>query len=357
MEPIVIARAPGHISLGCADSSDWTPGEDLDEVLISVAVNHHAYAIVTPSRDKDIRIACAEHNAAPDDDPMWGAELALPRAIARFLGVREGLSVLLCAQAPLRSGLGLSGSLTVSMVKALAFSCGLDLEAGEVAELAVSAMADTLGLASDGQHLHAAAYGGLNVINRARSQVRVEPLRLSAEVRQSLEAQLMLFEADGPTCLHSSKSYGSCTEEMRGLAPAPKRQARRGICQSARLALEQGDLTAFADSLHWLWPERHRAAEASNDSFAVECYQVARDSGAIGGQLIGAHQRGFLLLCPEAHQQRVTGSLTALGLQRWPLALEEQGVQVMEAVSRAGEISLPPIMQTLQRGIHLPQTQ
>ncbi|NLF00017.1 MAG: hypothetical protein GX601_03480 [Anaerolineales bacterium] len=356
MEPIVIARAPGHISLGFADSPDLAPGEDLGEALISVAVNHHAYAIVTPSRDKDIRIACAEHNAAPDDDPMWGAELALPKAIARFLGVREGLSVLLCAQAPLRSGLGLSGSLTVSMVKALAFSCGLDLEAGEVAELAVSAMADTLGLASDGQHLHAAAYGGLNVINRARDQVQVEPLRLSAEVRQSLEAQLMLFEADCPTCLHSSKSYRSCTE-MRDPAPAPSIQARRETCQSARLALEQGDLTAFADSLHWLWPERHRAAEASNDPFAVECYQIARDNGAIGGQLIGARQRGFLLLCPEAHQQRVTDSLTALGLQRWPLALEEQGVQVMEAVSRAGEISLPPIMQTLQRGIHLPQTQ
>ena len=215
MEPIVIARAPGHISFGCADDVSLASSGDLDQFMISAAVNHHAYTIVTPSRDRNVRIACAEHNAFSDDDPMWGTELALPRAIARFLGIRGGLSVLLCTQAPLRSGLGLSGSLTVSMIKALAFSCGLDLEAGEVAELAVSAMADTLGLASDRQRLHAAASGGLNVIHRTRSQVRVDPLCLSTECRQSLEKQLMLFEANCSRCdPRDSRQQGLCYAEM-----------------------------------------------------------------------------------------------------------------------------------------------
>ena len=109
--------------------------------------------------------------------------------------------------------------------------------------------------------------------------------------------------------------------------------------------------------MHGLWMAQHGAVETSEDRIAVECYQVARDNGALGGQLIGPHGRGLLLLCPEAYQQRVTDSLTAFGLQRRPLALEEQGVQVLEAVPRASEISLPPMTQALQRDVRLSQAQ
>lgn len=47
-------------------------------------------------------------------------------------------------------GLGLAGSLAVSMIKALAFSCGLDLGPREVAELACSVGAEAESLRSPG---------------------------------------------------------------------------------------------------------------------------------------------------------------------------------------------------------------
>ena len=62
--------------------------------------------------------------------------LSLPKAIVCHSNVRDGLTVFLASQLPPGSGLGLSGSVAVSMIKALAFCCGLDLGPNEVAELA-----------------------------------------------------------------------------------------------------------------------------------------------------------------------------------------------------------------------------
>jgi hypothetical protein len=42
-----------------------------------------------------------------------------------------------------------------------------------------------------------------------------------------------------------------------------------------------------------------------------------------------------MLYCPEDRQAAVTEALAALGLQRWPLTLDDQGVQVMGALPGA----------------------
>ncbi|MHB1319186.1 MAG: GHMP family kinase ATP-binding protein, partial [Anaerolineae bacterium] len=130
MEPIVIARAPGHISFGWGSSLPGADASPDERLTISAAINYYAYTIVSPSQDNDVRITVAGSQTLPwyiPEDFPWGTELALPKAILRLFGTRGGLNIFLSTQAPLGIGLGLSGSLAVSMIKALAFTCGLDL--------------------------------------------------------------------------------------------------------------------------------------------------------------------------------------------------------------------------------------
>lgn len=97
-------------------------------------------------------------------------------------------------------------------------------------------------------------------------------------------------------------------------------------------ALEKGDLPLFGELLHRSWREKRQLVGGITNPFIDECYQTARDNGAEGGKISGAGGGGFLLLyCAKEYQENVTEALEGLGLRRWPLALDRQGVQLMQA--------------------------
>jgi D-glycero-alpha-D-manno-heptose-7-phosphate kinase len=99
--------------------------------------------------------------------------------------------------------------------------------------------------------------------------------------------------------------------------------------------------------------EKRQLTEGITNSFLDQCYQTAREHGAQGGKVTGAGGGGFLMLCcPEERQESVTEALTALGLQRRPFTLDDEGVQVMEAVPWSRQHTQQQVPLTLE-GIQL----
>ena len=109
-----------------------------------------------------------------------------------------------------------------------------------------------------------------------------------------------------------------------------------------RLSLEGGDLEAFAGLLHRSWLEKRQLTEGITNPFLDQCYEVARQEGALGGKVTGAGGGGFLMLyCPEELQEGVTEALTGLGLQRRPFAIDHEGVQVVQVTPWTRPESMP----------------
>ena len=72
------------------------------------------------------------------------------------------------------------------------------------------------------------------------------------------------------------------------------------------------------------------------------CYQVARECGALGGRITGAGGGGLLMLyCPHEQQKTVIEGLGALGVEHWPLLLEDEGVQLMQLMPWTRQQVLP----------------
>lgn len=332
MEPIVIARAPGHLSLGWDQPQGVVGVAPGGLAAICVAINYYAYTIVSLCRTNDVSISVAGCHTLPwyvPQDAAWGGELALPRAILRLFGTREGLSIFLSTQAPLGIGLGLAGSLAVSMIKALAFSCGLDLGPREVAELACSVGAEAESLRSLGPCQSAAAYGGLSWVDASDGRIKADPIRATPEVRRSLESHLMLFGQ--PYAPHPLDHERAGAEETLAPALAEYLEASRNETRRARTAIERSDWAGLGDLLERGWLERCRLAGMGADDSLLQSLATAKASGAYGGK--GTGSRGLLLLlCPEERQSAVTEAMSGRGLQRLPLMLEAEGVQVMEAV-------------------------
>jgi len=334
---VLIARAPVRISFGGGGTDLPAYYERHGGMVVSTTISYYVYTILTPGWPDSVQIISADYRALSQrptcEDLIWNGDLRLPKAITYYFNLRDRLTIFLASQVPPGTGLGSSGSVAVSMIKALAFWCGLDLGPEEVAELACYIEIEKMGMPVGRQDQYAAAFGGLNNITFSRDGVEVEPLQMPPEKREALERGLMLFFTGT-----SRQSSTILRRQQQASQQGDKETVRRldrikelGI--EIRAVLEQGDLETFGELLHRSWMEKRQLTEGITNPFLDRCYQTAREKGALGGKVTGAGGGGFLMLyCPEERQDDVTEALTALGLQRRPFTLDDQGVQIMQAV-------------------------
>ncbi len=355
----VIARAPVRISFGGGGTDLPAYYERHGGLVVSTTIGYHVYTILSPGPSDEIQIISADHRPASQpavcEDLIWNRDLRLPKAITNYFNVRDGVTIFLAPQVPPGTGLGSSGSVAVSMIKALAFWCGLDLGSAEVGELACYIEIDKMGMPVGKQDQYAAAFGGLNCITFSRDGVNVEPLHISAPTREALENGLMLFftgtSSQSSTILRHQQeaSQKGDRETIRRL------DAIKALAREIQTALQRGDIASFGELLHRSWLEKRQLVEGITNPFLDQCYRTARQHGATGGTVTGAGGGGFLMLyCPEEQQGAVTEALAEAGLQRWPFALERGGVQVMRATSWSQNHAangIPIVMEGVQLDI------
>ena len=355
----LIARAPMRISFGGGGTDLPAYYKHHGGLVVSTAISYYFYTIITPGWPGDgLQIISADYRTYGHrptcEDLIWNGDLNLPKAITYYFNLRDGLTIFLASQVPPGTGLGSSSSVAVSMIKALAFWCGLDLGPAEVAELACYIEIEKLGMPIGKQDQYAAAFGGLNSITFSRYGVVVEPLRVPPGTREALESRLMLFYTGA-----SHKSSTILRRQKQASQRGDKETIRRldaikELGLEIRATLERGDLDSFGDLLHRGWMEKRRLAEGITNPFLDKCYQTAQGNGALGGKITGAGGGGFMMLyCPEERQEAVTEALTELGLQRRNFTFEDKGVQVMQATPWTGPHiphRVPLVMEGMQVG-------
>jgi D-glycero-alpha-D-manno-heptose-7-phosphate kinase len=272
-----------------------------------------------------------------------GSGLGLLHAIARYFDMADGQRVFVASQVPVGIGDMLLGSLAVSMIKVLAFRCGLDLEPRAVAELTCQIKESELGLRMGRHAAYAAAHGGICSIAFSSEDVTVEALRIPAETRRSLEDGLMLFAIDDSGSPREARSGAQADADGE-----PRVQRLSEIASRMRAELEDGNLDAFGQLLHSHWLEMGALNQLIPS--VERAYDAALDAGALGGIMTGEGGSGFLVLyCQPERQAAVMEALSERGLQRWPMVLDSHGVYAMQAIpwSRPEVMSAAPWMQPL----------
>ncbi|MCS6964813.1 hypothetical protein [Thermoflexus sp.] len=329
---MLIARAPVRISFAGGGTDLPAYYTRYGGQVLSVTLNRYVYTILSPAPRAAHLISANYslfHQYAPDRDALWDGNLSLPRAILEAFGSPNGIDVFIAAQVPPGTGLGSSGSMTVSMIAALAAWSGWSLSRAEIAELACQIEIDRLGMPVGKQDQYAAAFGGLNRIRFEASRVTVERVPIAPEIRQTLERRLRLFytgQARPSSTILKTQQRATAEEDPQVLR---RLHLLKAMAEEMEERLTLGDLDGFGRLLHEAWGlKRGLAASISND-FIDRCYAAAREAGAIGGKITGAGGGGFLLLyCPEHAIEPVTKVMMDMGLKPMDVAFDDQGVQV-----------------------------
>jgi D-glycero-alpha-D-manno-heptose-7-phosphate kinase len=331
---MLIARAPVRISFGGGGTDLEAYYSRFGGIVVSATIDHYAYTILSAGNRDCLEINSADYSTFYRqpiyEDLIWDGDLALPKAIIHHFGLKDGLNVFLASQIPPGTGLGSSGSVAVSMVKALSTWHDLPLSPAEVAELACYIEIEKMGMPVGKQDQYAASFGGLNSIMFTKEGVTVEPLRLPGTTLETLQKRLMLFFLGSTRKSSSILKYQKRATEKHDEQVLYALHAIKELGLATKEALEKGNLRTFGKLLDLSWENKRTLAPNITNPFIDDCYAAAKEAGAEGGKLTGAGSGGFLMLyCQEEFQDAVTQTLDGMGLRRMDFSFDFAGARIL----------------------------
>lgn len=322
---MIITRTPFRVSFAGGGSDLPSFYRRHEGCVLSMTINKYMYVSIHPTFNRDetvVKYSRTEivRNVREIQHPI-ARQLLLDHGL-------DGVEIVSTADVPSGTGLSTSSAYTVGLIHALsAFQGKLRSQeriAREACELEIEKLGEPIGK----QDQYGTAVGGLKFIRfKSDDTVEVEPLAVSQDTLKALEGNLLLFYT-GLT--HSAGEI--LQEQSRNVAS--EEQKYQNLVRMTQLACEMresvvtGDLDKFGQILNENWLlKRELASSISNDRVG-KYYDLAMDSGALGGKLLGAGGGGFLLFyCPKERQRRLRSALS--DLWELPFAMETSGTKII----------------------------
>src|SRR3974390_227694 len=309
---MIIARAPLRVTLGGGGTDLPSYYEKFGGFLIAAAIDKYVYITVHETFVSDVIVKYSELERVTDVTKL---RHPIFREVFTLLGMDgHGLELASMADIPAGTGLGSSGSFTISLLKALhAYKKNLvhpaDL-AAQACDIELNRLKEPIGK----QDQYIAAYGGVTCFNfLPDGKVEAWPLKISDETRDNLEDNLLLFFTG------YSRSASAILKEQDTKSKSDDKSMIENLhfvkelgLQSQR-ALESGDLHEFARLMDVHWQRKKQRSGGMSNPKINEWYDLALAHGALGGKLIGAGGGGFLMFYAEdkgklRHAMRQAGS-------------------------------------------------
>ena len=298
---MIISRTPFRISFfgGGTDYPPW--------------FRQHGGAVLSTSFDKYCYITCRElppffehkyriaYSKVENAKDISDIEHPAVRAVLAEMGLAHGLEVHADADLPARSGLGSSSSFVVGLLHSLTALQGRRVTKEWLTQEAIRIEQDVLKENVGSQDQAAAAHGGFNVIHfQPDGGLRVEPLALPASRKQELNEHLMLFFTG-----FSRFSSDIAKAQVANIEKKSEslHRMRAMVNDGVSILCSEKDIREFGDLLHSGWVHKRGLSDQVSNASIDALYEKARQSGAIGGKLLGAGGGGFMLLFVAPEQQ------------------------------------------------------
>jgi D-glycero-alpha-D-manno-heptose-7-phosphate kinase len=340
---VIRSRVPLRLGLAGGGTDLCAYSEVYGGAVLNCTIDRYAYAFITPRTDGKIAFRARDlsteelHDLAPEIATSGGLLLhrgVYNRVVREFCGGEPlAVTVSTTVDAPPGSGLGSSSALVVALVEAFRAYLELPLGRYDVARLAYDIERRDLGLAGGKQDQYAATFGGVNFIEfLADDRTIVNPLRLNQNVLNEFEASLVV-------CF-TGVSRGSdkiIREQTVGLKKSSEDTLNalhqlKADAMSMKGTMLAGDMRSMAEILARSWTAKKRTAGAVTTPLIDELYELALNSGALGGKVSGAGGGGFMMfmVAPEDRLQ-VINALNARGAMASPVHLTSQGSETWVA--------------------------
>jgi D-glycero-alpha-D-manno-heptose-7-phosphate kinase len=323
---MIISRTPFRVSF-------FGGGTDFPEFY-----EQHGGAVLTTTIDKFCYITI--HRLAPffkyrfkanyarTETVMTPSEFQHPliRESLLLTGITDGVEIAHVSDLPGRTGLGTSSSFTVGLLHALHVFLKRSITMEQLAREAITIERERVGDPGGHQDQYAAAFGGLLRLDfSGAGHVAVKKLTVPASRTAELQSHLMMFY----TGMEQSADHILTEQKQKAKQNIPAlMEMHKMVDEAEHILTGNGDLRRFGELLHESWMRKKTLSSQITNDMVDQAYEAARACGAIGGKLLGAGGRGFLLVCapPERHHA-IRDKLTRL--QEVPFSLTHEGSRII----------------------------
>lgn len=329
---LIRARAPLRISFA-GGGTDVPPfNEEEGSCVLNGTLNKYAYGTLRALRGARIKVRSLDLGLSltlgPRDRLVYDGKMDLVKAaIRKMLGRRRGgMEIFLHTEAPPGSGLGASSAMVVTLVGLLKEHLRRSMTDYEIAETAFHIEREDLEIQGGFQDQYAAAFGGFNFLEYRSGRVVVNPLRVSDDVINELEHNLLL-------CYTGSTRLSSHIIEDQ-----VRRNRRRALRRIKDLAVEMKEallrrrLDEFARLMHEEWMAKRSLSPRITTKRIDALYAAARRAGARGGKITGAGGGGYMLLyCEFDRKHRVAEAVRRSGGTVEGVTFSRRGLETWHA--------------------------
>ena len=330
---IIRARVPVRMSYsgGGTDMSSFI--NDTPAAVLSSTINKYCTASIIVRDDKEIHITSKDldlkYSSKNIHEIEYGDKLDLIKAAVKIMQPDFGFDLETFAEFEPGTGLGGSSAVVVSVLGALNyFRNEQQLDIYQLSDLAYQVERIDMKLKGGWQDQYATTFGGFSWIEFRKSEVIVSPLLLQRNTILELEYNLMLFRLGG--------SRSSSEIQKSNISDIDKNSVKqKSFKEMIQLAVEmkesllKGNVKHFADLLHKSWMLKIKMNNGVTNEFVEDCYNAAKELGALGGKLLGAGGSGYLLIyASPLYQKKIKSTLAKKGAIQEMFKFGKNGLEV-----------------------------
>jgi D-glycero-alpha-D-manno-heptose-7-phosphate kinase len=320
---MIIAKTPLRISLGGGGTDLPSYYREFGGFVISAAINKYVSIAANRSFFPGYLLKYSKIEQVATVDAI---QHAIFREALKMHDVGDHMELTSIADVPQGTGLGSSGSFTVSLLHALYAYRQKHVASETLAQEAVEIEMNRLGEPVGKQDQYIAAYGGLQCQEyREDDTVGMRALAVSEATTRELQESLMLF------FVGQTRSASSLLQDQKTQSESGNRKMIDDLHFTKQLGYEieqvlvRGDVPAFGGLMHAHWLRKRSRSAGMTTSAIDDLYKLARSTGgAAGGKLVGAGGAGFLLFqAPDRTRLRKT--MAAAGINEMDFRFDFDG--------------------------------
>lgn len=324
---MIIVRSPLRITLGGGGTDLPSYYGEFGGFLVAAAIDRYVYITLHETFVDDLIVKYSKLERVADASELTHPIIREAMAFMELDGKRLELTSM--ADIPAGTGLGSSGSFTTALLKTLHAHKRHIVHPEDLAEQACHIEIDRLGEPIGKQDQYIAAYGGVTCFEfQENGKVEASALRMSAETRDNLEDNLVLFFTG-----YSRRAGSILAEQNTKTKSSDKSMVDnlhfvKDLGYRSKAAIEAGNLADFGRLMHEHWTYKKQRSSGMSNPEIDAWYNLAMNNGAVGGKLIGAGGGGFLMFYTE-DKRRLRHVMREAGMAEVRFRFDFEGTKVV----------------------------
>lgn len=322
---MILTKTPLRISLfgGGTDFPDFYKRNGGG--VLSFAINRYVFVALSEKFDSGFRVSYSLNESVSEISEI---KHPLVRNSLKLTGISSPLEITSIAEIPSRgSGLGSSSAFTVGLLKALYEYNAIPKNNEQLAEAACKVEIDLSGEPIGKQDQYGCALGGFKYLTfQTDDTVLCENLNIERS-QEFIDHCLLVYTGitrSASLLLHEQKIN---TIENQLVINNLKLALEQSI--EGRKLLIQSDFEKLGKLLNEAWQIKKTFNTRVTNETIDDGYQIALNSGAWGGKLLGAGGGGFLLfIAPKASHCRIIESLKSW--RHIPFSIDRLGSRIVK---------------------------